>query len=357
VRDASLPTDTQFRQPAAIVEQPWPQLASYLASQRMRLDPMPPRQFAGGLANLNYLVHIDGRPAVLRRPPAGPSAEGANDMAREWRVLSRLHAGYPLAPRGLHFCADHTVLGCDFQIIEYRAGHAVGGTLPIAIRERDDVGDQLTDALLDAMITLHTIDPQAVGLDDLGRPDVFVERQIEGWIRRATAVFPTPPAEVDAIGSWLRAGPRPSSRAALVHNDFKFDNMLIDLDTLTPVAVVDWDMATRGDPLFDLAVLLSYWVERGDPPRLHTLNQVPSLRPGFPSRGEVARRYLTRTGHDETDLRFLLTLARFRLAIAWMQLFRLFERGAVRDPAYASFAAMASSILQWTADTLAEPPL
>ncbi|MCW2620543.1 MAG: hypothetical protein JWL64_145, partial [Frankiales bacterium] len=183
-------------------------------------------------------------------------------------------------------------------------------------------------------------------------------RQVSGWARRADAVYPAGrPSSVDAIVAHLTPRVPTGSPVALLHSDLKFDNLLVDPGTLAPTALIDWDMATRGDPLFDLGVLLSYWIEPGDPAELHALEQVPSLAPGFPRRAAVVERYWAATGADPRDLGFFVTLARLRLAIAWVQLARVWERGGSQDPRYAGFEAIALAILTWTADTLHDPPL
>jgi aminoglycoside phosphotransferase (APT) family kinase protein len=163
---------------------------------------------------------------------------------------------------------------------------------------------------------------------------------------------------VTRILLWLRAHvPAEPELPSLIHCDLKLDNVLVDPVTLAAVAVVDWDMTTRGDPLFDLGVLLSYWIDPEDPTALHALDQVPSLEPGFPRRREVAAQYFRATGRPSADLSFHVTLARLRLAIAWQQLYRLFRSGGLTDPKYARLPAIALDILSWTADTLDNPPL
>jgi aminoglycoside phosphotransferase (APT) family kinase protein len=347
---------TRFRSAEQTVPQDWDRLGTWLSGEGLALDrEADPQQFAGGLANLNYLVSVDGRPAVLRRPPAGPAAEGANDMARESRVLSKLGDHYRLAPRSIAFCPDADVLGAPFQLLEFRDGTAIGGHLPDALLGRPDAPGVLTDALITAMTDLHRLDPAAVGLGDLGRPEGFLRRQVDGWARRAQVAYDgDPPAAVGRIVERLGREVPAESDISVLHCDLKFDNMLVDLDRLEPVAVVDWDMATRGDPLFDLAVLLSYWVEPGDPAEVQALEQVPSLEVGFPTRDEIVSRYFAALDRPAVDVRFHLALARLRLAVAWQQLFVRFQSGAFTDPRYASFDPLARSILTWTADTLDE---
>ena len=361
--DPTGPGDVEgvFRPAGDVVPQDWGRVSRWLASSAGRyLDQeVPPRQFARGLANLNYVVSVDGGPVVFRRPPDGPTGEGSNDMAREFRVLSRLADHFPLAPHALAFCQDDGVIGVPFQLLEYREGRAIGGEVPPEIRQRGgpEIGRRLTTQLVETMASLHALDPDVVGLGDLGRPEGFLDRQVEGWARRSAVAFGgDEPGATGPILRYLRASVPTATRVALLHGDLKFDNVLVGAETLEPVAVVDWDMATRGDPLFDLAVLLSYWVEAGDPAEVHELGQVPSLEPDFPTRDEVVAAY-ARVARlpavtSTRDLPFHVTLARFRLAVAWQQMYVKFERGALSDPEYASFNDMAKAVMEWTADTL-----
>ena len=325
----------------------WERLDTWLAERGMRRDGPEPTKFTGGLANLNYLIHVDGTPMVLRRPPGGELAEGASDMAREHRVLSRLHEHYPLAPSALAFCDDPAVLGAPFQLIEYRPGVTITDTVPDGMAP--------LDGFVAALAGLHAID--TAHLEGLGRPDGFVRRQVDGWERRAHAAFGgTAPHAVDAIVAWLRSNLADSGRVALLHNDFKFDNLLFDPETSAVNAVVDWDMSTLGDPLFDLGVTLSYWAEPDDPPALRDMGQSPSLSDGYPDRAGLTAAYFAAAAADPEPVAFYVVLARFRLAIAWQQMFVLYERGALTGPRYASFNAMATEILEWAADTQLKEP-
>jgi aminoglycoside phosphotransferase (APT) family kinase protein len=342
----------EFREVAE--PQDWAALGRWLESRGMERGPAEPRQFAGGLANLNYLIEVDGRPVVLRRPPGGPLAEGASDKGREARVLGRLHEHYPLAPRSIAYCDDRGVLGAEFQLIEYRPGVTIRDRLPAAMDASPGIGSHLTRELVGAVAALHAIDPGAAGLGDLARrPERFLPRQVDGWERRARAAFGDglPPA-AGRIVEWLRGNQPPPGRVSLLHNDPKFDNGIFDPASAALRAVVDWDMSTLGDPLFDLGVCLSYWVEPGDPAELHGLGQAPSLLPGFPDRRELAAAYFQAAGRDEEPVGFHLALARFRLAVAWQQMYVLHQRGALAGPRYEGFHALAKLYLEWTADSL-----
>lgn len=336
--------------------QAWDRIARWLAGQGRQLDlSSPPRQFAGGLANLNYRVTLDGAPAVFRRPPGGTLAHGASDMAREARVLTALNPVFPLAPRALAFCDDRAVIGVDFQLIEWRPGIAIGGTLPEGLGAAD--ADWLIDALVGAMAGLHALDPAAHGLDGLGKPSGFAERQLKGWTKRAEAAFGTEAPDALApllarLGASLPADPP----ARLLHMDPKFDNLLVDPQARAATALIDWDMGTLGPPAFDLGVLLSYWIEPGDPAATHALQAVPSLTPGFPRRADVVAAYARRAGAVPPDLGWHLALARLRLATAWMQLYRLWQQGGLAGDRYAGFASLAAAILAQAHDSFGDGP-
>ena len=329
--------------------QDWTGLARHLEphGHRLALD-SPPRQFASGFANYNYLVEVDGRPCVLRRPPPGPLPPGAHDMVREYRVLSRLWRAYPLAPRAFHLCEDASVLGAPFFLMEYRAGVSIGAELPPALVGRKARAARIAADLVDALVGLHRVDPGDVDLDSLGRPHGFLARQVAGWSKRAHLAYDERPGRpVRRIVDWLEDHVVHERAVALVHNDFKLDNVLLDPERFTPVAVVDWDMCTRGCPLYDLAILLSYWTEPDDHPVMHALGQMPSAAPGFPSRAEVLAAYAERAGLDIGEFRFHRALSVFRLAIVFRQLFNLYRRGVRTGPEFAGFDGLADGLLDF----------
>lgn len=338
-----------FRSPEQTVPMNWRRLRDYLQTRGHALSmDAAPRQFAGGLANLNYLIELDGQPCVLRRPPPGPLPPGANDMAREHRVLGTLWRHYPLAPRSLHYCADPDVLGAHFLIMEYRAGLTIGADLPPNLAV-PDAGQRLGHMLVELLAWLHDIDVEDTALATLGKPDGFLARAIEGWARRAdTAVSSERHAVIDTLVHWLRTHCVPDGAPTLLHCDFKLDNVILDPVTLQPRAVLDWDMATRGHPLFDLATLLSYWTEPGDPEGMRALRQMPTVAGGFPSRQEIVDAYARCTGRDASDFPFHRVLAMFKLGVVFLQLHARYVAGTTRDPKYAAFGRMGWSILDFT---------
>jgi aminoglycoside phosphotransferase (APT) family kinase protein len=341
----------ELRPVAAAVPQDWASLAKYLARFGVAFGPGPPRQFAGGFGNLNYLVEINGKPAVLRRPPPGPLPPGANDMAREHRILSSLWQAYPLAPRALYFCADASVLGAPFQIIEYRDGIVIRERLPLEFGGRPEIGSTLSERLVASLVALHSVDPAKVGLDTLGRPTGFLTRTIEGWTTRGTALEDlVNPLTFRETVSWLRSRVPPEAAPALIHNDFKLDNMILDKGTLAPVAVIDWDMGTRGDPFWDVAVLLSYWAEPDDPDCIHRMRQMPTAELGFWRRHEVLAEYQRRSGRSVADFTFYRVLSLFRSAIVFLQLFHRYRRSPGADPRCAEFGTLGRELLDYAFD-------
>ena len=329
-------------------------LSRYLSDQGFNLDPdCEIRQFASGLANINYLVTIDGEPHVLRRPPDGDLPPGAHDMAREHRVLSHLSKVFPLAPDSRHLCTDTGIIGVPFQLLEYRAGMVIKGDDTSIIDGAPDTARQLGETMVATMAALHAVDASTAGLGDLGRPEGFVERAVAGWRKRAERLEPGGRMRklVTEIGGWLerqKTQPRP---AALLHCDIKLDNLILDPKTLHPVALVDWDMGTRGNPLFDLATLLSYWTEPGDPPAMHEMAQMPTAAPGFQTRDEIAQLYAQATGRDLSDLQVIRVLCLFKMATVFHQLHATYGRGEGARPPYSGFDRLALGLYQFAYDT------
>lgn len=342
-------TQPQLRTLEESVPQGWPKLAAYLAGHgiALSLDP-PPRQFSGGLANLNYLIMADGKEAVLRRPPLGILPPGAYDMGREFGILDRLSRGLDLAPAAIHLCTDPEVIGAPFQIIEYRRGFAVRNALPPVLKEIKDIGVRLSGLMIDVLVRVHAVDTEVLGLGDLGRPDGFLRRAAEGWSKRALiATQGSTSPLIPELSDWLQRNLVPDGKPALLHNDIKLDNILLDGATLAPVAVLDWDQCTRGDALFDLATTLSYWTEEHDPPAMHRLQQMPTAHRGFLTREQAALAYAKATGRDLSDFRFHRVLAIFKLAVIFHQLHARYRQGATQDPRYAGFGELADGILEF----------
>jgi aminoglycoside phosphotransferase (APT) family kinase protein len=343
-------TGAELRSAADSVPIDWGRVKTHLASHGLRLDAdPPPRQFAGGLANLNYLIHLNGTPAVLRRPPMGELPAGAYDMAREFRILSRLPDALPFIARGLHLCDDLDVIGQRFQIIEYRPGLVIREHMPPELAGRPEVGARLSDMLLATISAIHAVDTKSVGLDDLGRPEGFLARGVAGWRKRGMAALEEGTEALHRdVGAWLEANIVPDGAPGLLHNDFKLNNIIIDPVTFAPRAVVDWDQGTRGDPLFDFATLLSYWVHADDPRAMHDMAQMPAVEACLCPRLEAVAAYARVSGRDVSNILFHRVLSMYKLAVIFLQLGYRYRSGATTEERYAPLTGIGTGILEFT---------
>jgi len=330
--------------------QDWDKLAAHLKAQGFAFEPSPaPRQFAGGFGNLNYLLAVDGKPVVLRRPPPGPLPPGANDMGREHRVLSGLWREFPLAPRALHFCGDEAVLGKPFFIMEHRTGRVVRAVLPDDLAGHEPA---LSRLLVDVLGALHAVDPAAVGLDGLGRPEGFLERTVAGWNKRCAIasadIFDDklPPKPAREVADWLTGQSVPDSDVTLLHNDYKLDNVML-AEGAPPVAaaVFDWDQCTRGDPLMDLGYALTFWGEAGDDQSWIDAASMPTWNPGFPTREDVIERYARATGFDCGHVHWYHVFGVFKIAVVLQQIYIRFLRGQTRDERFAVFGDRVAALI------------
>jgi aminoglycoside phosphotransferase (APT) family kinase protein len=345
-----VPQDDALRSQEDSVKLDWPAVRAYLARHGMRLDDdPPPRQFAGGLANLNYLIYLDGKPAVLRRPPMGELPAGAYDMAREHRILSRLPDALAFVPRSFHLCDDPSVCGQRFQVLEYRPGLVIRETISPMLAARPELGERLSTVLLETIAAIHAVDTAAIGLDDLGRPDGFLARAVSGWVKRGSAAKEdgTETLHQD-IASWLERNIVPGGKPGLLHNDFKLNNMILNPQDLSPVAVVDWDQGTRGDPLFDFATLLSYWIHADDPRAMHDMKQMPAVEAGLCPRAEAVAAYAKLTGRDVSNILFHRVITMYKLSVIFLQLGLRYRSGATTEPRYAPLTAIGTGILEFT---------
>jgi aminoglycoside phosphotransferase (APT) family kinase protein len=309
-------------------------LASELEGAEGRLSV---RQFGGGKANLTYLLCFGVREFVLRRPPLGPIPPGAHDMRREHRVLSVLYRRYPPAPRSLLLCEDDSVIGAVFIVEERRHGFVIRDDIPPEFAGRPELNRRIGEALVDALADLHLLAPAEIGLADLGRPEGYLERQLAGWIRRWQVAHGGEEAERAAAAmlpvlDWLGRHLPNSRGAALLHNDYRLDNCLLDsVDPGHISAVLDWDMATLGDPLADLGYVLNYWVEPSDDPAWRDIAAMPTWREGFPSRTQAIERYAARTGFEVAAIGWHQVFAAFKLAVIIQQIYIRYVRGQTQD--------------------------
>ena len=314
-----------------------PALEAYLRLQLPQLSgPLWVEQFPHGHSNLTYLLHVGTTELVLRRPPFGNLVQTAHDMSREYRVLARLSAVFSEAPQPFLFCEDISVLGVPFYVMECRRGVILRKLLPPGLQLAPATATRLGQSLIEALARLHAIDYQAAGLGDLGKPAGYVTRQVTGWINRyANARTDDLPA-MDQVARWLTEHMPAESGTAIIHNDYKYDNVVLNPTDLTHiVAVLDWEMATLGDPLMDLGTTLGYWVEADDPEPLRQAAIGPTMLPGNLTRRELVERYERASGRHVADPLFYYCFGLFKIAVIVQQIYARLVRGHTHDPRFA----------------------
>ena len=299
--------------------------------------PVAIEQFPSGYSNLTYLVRAGDRELVLRRPPIGVNIKTAHDMGREYRILSGLIQVYPRVPRPLVYCDDPSVLGAPFYVMERVRGVILRSALPEGVMMGPAEIRSLAEAFIDNLADLHGIDYQAAGLGDLGRPDGYVERQIRGWTTRYQNARTDDIPSIERVAAWLEEHRPAEAPAALIHNDYKYDNIVLDPRRLSRIiAVLDWEMATIGDPLMDLGTTLGYWVDPHDPEAwvsagLTTLTP----QPGNLTRAHLVERYARHTGRDASRVVFYYVYGLFKIAVIAQQIYMRYKRGLSQDPRFA----------------------
>jgi aminoglycoside phosphotransferase (APT) family kinase protein len=316
-------------------------------------------QFPAGFSNLTYRVDVDhGRRTdslVLRRPPPGVAGGVAHDMVREYGILEALQGTGVPVPTPRACCADPAVIGAPFYVMELVEGRIVRGSPPrawardaegLAVRMR-----QLSHAFATTLAALHAVPVQGA-LASLGRPQGYVARQVDGWSRRWTAARTHDVPAMDRLASWLAAHQPVTGRVALLHNDFKIDNLVLDEEGTTVRAILDWEMATIGDPLLDLGTSLAYWVEAGDPPLFAALGLGVTALPGSLTRRELIEAYGQAVGEPEVNARFALCFGRFKVAVIAQQIYARYRQGHTTDQRF----ALLGDVVQALA-TLAEQEL
>ncbi len=325
------------RPPRAGEELPIGPLTAWLDATLGGHAPLEILQFPGGHSNLTYLVRRGGDELVLRRPPFGSKVKSAHDMGREHTVLSALAPVYAQAPRPIALCRDDAVMGCTFYLMERRTGVILRKDVPAGVSLDAATARRLCELLIDALAELHAVDFRAAGLGDLGRPHGYVRRQVEGWTERYHGSRTDDLPGVLEVAAWLAAHQPADGAPALIHNDWKFDNVIFDDGLTRVVGVLDWEMATVGDPLMDLGTSVSYWVEAGDPQPMHMLRFGLTHLPGMMSRREVVARYAAAAGRPVDDAVFYYAYGLFKTAVVAQQIYYRFATGLTRDPRFAVF--------------------
>lgn len=291
------------------------------------------RQFPSGFSNLTYSIKIGEREMILRRPPFGKKAKTAHDMWREFRVLSNLRPYFCYCPQPLLYCDDESVMGTPFYVMDRVKGIILRKNYPkgfsLSLRE----AESLCNRFIEVLVELHTIDYKKAGMADFGKPEGYVRRQVEGWSTRYRDARTPDAPDFEKVMAWLvEKMPAESHVVSVIHNDYKFDNVVLNpQNPLEIIGVLDWEMATIGDPLMDLGSSLAYWIDRDDPREYHHMRMLPTTEPGMLTRGEVVERYAKLMGIEVAKFDFYLCFGFFRLAVIAQQIYYRFYHGQTKD--------------------------
>ena len=316
------------------------------------------RQFGGGASNLTFLLRYPDRDLVMRRPPAGRKAASAHDMHREFEIQRLLAPWFPAVPEVLGHCADTEILGSEFYVMAHVPGLILRGDLPMGRALDPAAARHLGLGMFDTLADLHSVDIAASGLDAFWRGSGYVARQVEGWSQRFRGARTDDVPDAEDVMAWLAHHQPDDVAARMIHGDWRLDNLVLDPEDLSQVrAVLDWEMATVGDPLMDLGASLAYWVQADDDPVFQMFRRQPSAEPGMPTRAEIVTHYLDRTGLTlpESGWRFYEVYGLFRLAVIAQQIWFRYRAGQTTNPAFAQFGAAVTYLLARSSGIIAQP--
>lgn len=335
-------------------ELPLPALKNYLLDKLPELKltgEIEVSQFPSGYSNLTYLLKIGDRELVLRRPPFGSKVKTAHDMGREWRIFSALAPVYAKVPKPLIFCEDESVIGAKFYVMERLKGVILRRSNPGLVITPEQAS-RLSESFIRNLAELHSLDYEKIGLGNLGKPEGYMERQVNGWAERYFGSQTDEIPEIPRVIDWLKKNRPPSPPPTLVHGDYKYDNLVLDPADLTRIiGVLDWEMATIGDPLSDVGIALGYWVNPDDPETLKAASFGPTHIPGSYTRRKLADRYAELTGRDLSNINFYVIFAEFKIAVIVQQIYYRYVKGHTRDERFKPLILMVA-LLARTAEEM-----
>ena len=290
-------------------------------------------QFRSGASNLTYLLKYPDRELVLRRPPVGTKAVSAHDMKREFLIQSRLKPVYDLVPNVVALCEDHSILGSDFYVMDRIPGEIFRRDVPETLT-KEDISIMAT-SLVSGLVQLHAVDPSI--LQELNKGAGYVQRQVEGWSKRYRNALTDDVPDGEDVMRWLDANRPDDVDSCIIHGDWRIDNMVFDLGHKKLAGVLDWELATVGDPLMDLGSALAYWVDRDDEPMFASLRRQPSHLEGMPTRKEFIAKYLELSNRKCEEFTFYEVFGLFRLTVIIQQIWARYKAGQTTNPAFKGF--------------------
>ncbi|MEK7724943.1 MAG: phosphotransferase family protein, partial [Acidobacteriota bacterium] len=295
-------------------------------------------QFPSGNSNLTYCVKIGEIEYVLRRPPFGNQVKSAHDMSREFNVLEKLSQVYQPAPKPLVYCDDENVIGSEFYLMERRNGLIIRGKSPESLENSPELQHQVCKSFIENLAQLHSLDYQEIGLENLGKPEGYAIRQVGGWSKRYFNAKTDEHFELEKSIKWLNDNIPDSHGATLVHNDYKFDNIMLNPNDLTEIiAVLDWEMTTIGEPLMDLGTSLGYWMSKEVGEQMLSMPFNPRVLMENISRRELVDMYAEKTGRDVSDMLFYYVFGAFKIAVIAQQIYYRYKKGFTQDRRFATF--------------------
>ncbi len=302
-------------------------------------------QFPGGSSNLTYCVKVGEQEYVLRRSPFGNQVKSAHDMAREFNCLLKLSEVYTPAPKPLIYCADENIIGSEFYLMERRRGLIIRGKSPEVLENSPEFQRKVCESFIENLASLHALDYKKIGLENLGKPEGYVRRQVEGWTKRYFNSKTDEHFELEKSIEWLNGNIPESHGAALIHNDYKFDNVMLNPEKLIEiVAVLDWEMTTIGEPLMDLGSSLAYWMSKDAGEAMLSMPFNPRILMENISRGELVEIYEKKSGKKVTDILFYYVFGTFKLAVIAQQIYFRFKNGFTQDKRFAAFDNFVNSL-------------
>ncbi|MGO4919646.1 phosphotransferase family protein [Maribacter spongiicola] len=292
-------------------------------------------QFSNGFSNLTYLLHIEDKEYVLRRPPFAAPKRG-HDMGREYKVIHNLNKVFDKAPKAFAYTEAVDVIGAPFYIMSKVSGEILTAKEAKARQVSPSEFKIISNTWLDTFVAFHNVDYKAVGLDNLGRPVGYVERQVTNWGKQYLAASTDDVPTAEKVMAWMQDNQPKEYDHTLIHNDFKYDNVVFKDDTWKEItAILDWEMCTLGDPLMDLGTSLGYWITAADPDFMKQGLQSPTVMEGNPSRTEIVQQYALKSGRNIDNLTFYYAYGLFKIAVIAQQIYYRYKHGHTSDPKFA----------------------
>lgn len=321
------------------------QLTEYLQQKLPDFKgPVTIRQFPGGVSNLTYLITTKNSEYIVRRPPHGKKAKSAHNMSREYIILKHIHNIFPYCPKPYLYCEDPSIIGASFYVMQKLNGIILRRDLPQNLTLEPKQATQLCHRLIEVHVELHTLDYEKANLSEIAKPEGYVNRQITGWSERYIQARTKDVPDCEQIMQWLAEHlPKETYHHCLIHNDYKFDNIILNPRDITKITgVLDWEMATIGDPLMDLGSSLAYWIQSDDPMEMQMIRRLPTHLPGMLSRSELVAYYAELTGNTIDNFNYYYIFGLFRLAVIAQQIYFRFAHGQTKDKRFAEFGKIVS---------------